>query len=157
MSSVLQETGIDAEDIRLLLDERATCQGIKDCIDWLLEDVRDGDTRVLYYSGHGAQLPRYGIGDRVDRKDETLVPYDFDWSDERALTDDWFLNLYSQLPYGAAFLVIFDCCHSGGLNRGTHAKILGLNPPDDVRHRALRWDSGHQMWVERTMKTSPSA
>jgi metacaspase-1 len=152
MSSVLQEGGLDAENIRLLLDDRATAAGIKSRLDWLLEDVREGDTRVFYYSGHGAQMPRYGLGDRVDRKDETLVPHDFDWSDERSLTDDWFLTLYSQLPYGANFIVIFDCCHSGGMTRGTHAKIRGLNPPDDVRHRALRWDSSHEMWVDREMR-----
>jgi len=151
ISSVLQEAGLDAENIRLVLDDRATTQGIKDRMDWLLEDVRSGDTRLFYYSGHGAQLPRYGVGDRVDRKDETLVPYDFDWSDAHALTDDWFLTLYSQLPYGANFIVLFDCCHSGGMTRGAHSKIRGLNPPDDVRHRALRWDSDDKMWVDRSL------
>lgn len=54
MSSVLQETGFVAEDIRLLLNSRATAAAVRDRLEWLLEDADDGDTRVLIYSGHGA-------------------------------------------------------------------------------------------------------
>jgi hypothetical protein len=151
VSSVLQEAGIEAENIRVVLDERATTQGIKDRIDWLLDELRPGDQRVLYYSGHGAQLPTYGPGERAERIKECLVPYDFDWSEEHAITDDWFQQLYAQLPYESEFLAAFDCCHSGGLTRAGLPRPRGLNPPDDVRHRALRWDSERDMWRDREL------
>ena len=41
MSSVLQEIGFDPEDIRVVLDERATGAAIRERIDWLLEGTAD--------------------------------------------------------------------------------------------------------------------
>ena len=153
MSSALQESGYQSEDIRVVLNERATAAAIMERLHWLLDDVSDGDERVLFYSGHGAQIPAYGAKEEVDRFDECLVPYDFDWSLEHAVTDNQFVEFYSQLPYGARFAAIFDCCHSGGLTRDGGPRARGINPPDDVRHRALRWDSEMEMWVERNMET----
>jgi hypothetical protein len=153
MSSLLQECGYQSEDIRVVLNERATASSILERLHWLLDNVRDGDERVLYYSGHGAQIPAYGAKEEVDRFDECLVPYDFDWSPQRAVTDNQFVDLYSQLPYASRFAAIFDCCHSGGLTRDGGPRARGINPPDDVRHRALRWDSKIEMWVERDLQS----
>ncbi|MDH5547663.1 MAG: caspase family protein [Gammaproteobacteria bacterium] len=152
MSATLQGIGFDAENIRMVLDSRATRKGIADRLEWLLDDARPGDKRVFYYSGHGAQLASYGEGDKVDRMDESLVPYDFDWSDEKAFTDDQFYEMYSQLPYETQFMSVFDCCHSGGLTRGGSARVRGVSPPDDVRHRSLVWHEKEQLWLERAMK-----
>jgi hypothetical protein len=116
---------------------------------WLLDGVRDGDQRVLFYSGHGAQIPGYGANDEPDRVDECLVPHDFDWSPAHAILDNQFCELYSQLPYESHFVAVFDCCHSGGITRDGGPRIRGLTPPDDIRHRALRWEPGEQMWVAR--------
>jgi hypothetical protein len=149
MSSVLQESGFSPEDIRVVLDDRATAKGILDRMHWLLDGVRDGDQRVLFYSGHGAQIPGYGATEEPDRVDECLVPFDFDWSPEHAILDKQFCELYSQLPYESHFVSVFDCCHSGGLTRDGGPRIRGLTPPDDIRHRALRWEAGEQMWVAR--------
>lgn len=153
MSSVLQESGFDPEDIRVVLDERATTQGIMDRLHWLLDGVRDGDERVLFYSGHGAQIPGYDAKDEPDHIDECLVPYDFDWSPAHAILDNQFCELYSQLPYDCHFVAVFDCCHSGGLTRDGGPRIRGLTPPDDIRHRALRWVAEEQMWVARDFPT----
>ena len=152
MSEVLQELGLDPEDIRLCLNERATAKGVLERIAWLLEDARDGDVRVFVYSGHGAQIPQYGSEGEVDHKSECLVTYDFDWTPAHAIVDDQLVELYSQLPYGAQFVGILDCCHSGGMSRAGFPKARGVNPPDDIRHRELRWDSGREMWVPRKLK-----
>jgi hypothetical protein len=154
MSSVLQECGFDAEDIRVVLNERATAKGVLERMDWLLDGAEDGQNRVLFYSGHGAQLPGYGAHEKADRIDECLVTYDFDWSRERAVTDDQFYELYSQLPEDANFLAVFDCCHSGGLTRESGLRARGLNPPDDIRHRALRWNAEAQMWENRIVDST---
>lgn len=150
VSSVLQECGFSPADIRLVLDSRATAAAIRERLEWLLGDAVAGDQLVFYYSGHGAQLPTYDASDVVDQMDEALVPVDFDWSPERSILDDQIYDLYSQLPYDVDFLMLLDCCHSGGVLRGTGPKVRGLDPPDDVRHRMLRWDIEHQMWVDRS-------
>jgi hypothetical protein len=149
MSSVLQESGFGPEEIRVVLDERATTQAIMDRLKWLLDGVKDGDERVLFYSGHGAQIPGYGATGEPDHVDECLVPYDFDWSPAHAILDNQFCELYSQLPYGCYFVAMFDCCHSGGITRAGGPRVRGLTPPDDIRHRALRWESAEGMWVPR--------
>jgi hypothetical protein len=156
MSSILQESGFRAEEIRVVLDGRATAKGIMSRLEWLLEGAEDEAQRVFFYSGHGAQLPVYGSEGEVDRVDECLVPHDFDWSRTNAITDDRFFDLYSQLPYGAHFVAILDCCHSGGMTRGG-MKVRGLTPPDDIRHRMLRWDSEYQMWVPRDFRSTRAA
>ncbi len=161
VSALLQENGfgLDAgqrytkqdDEIRVLLDRRATASAIRERLAWLLEDTRPGDVRFFYYSGHGAQIPGYGPSDSVDRLDECLVPHDFDWSRERAILDDQIYEMYSQLDYGVRFVMAFDCCHSGGMSRDGGPRIRGLTPPDDVRHRMLRWDRGQQRWLERKL------
>jgi len=151
-SSVLQECGFAAADIRVVLDRRATTRGILQRLEWLLDGAAADDQLVFYYSGHGAQLPAYAPDEQVDHQDECLVPYDFDWSPERAITDDQIYDLYSQLPYDARFLMFLDCCHSGGMTRAGSARVRGLDPPDDVRHRMLRWDVEHSMWVPRPLR-----
>ena len=151
MSSLLQENGFSADDIRVVLNDRATAKGIVERLEWLLEGAEDGMERVFFYSGHGAQIPGYGVGEKVDRKDECLVSYDFDWSREHAVTDDQFYELYSQLPYDTKFCTILDCCHSGGMAREGGLKVRGLTPPDDIRHRVLKWSEEEQMWISRDL------
>jgi hypothetical protein len=149
VSSVLQELGFPADNIRVVLNERATAAGIRERLHWLLDDAGDGDTLFLFFAGHGAQIPSYGSDAEVDRIDECLVPYDFDWRAGNAITDDEFCALYSQLPYKAQFTVALDCCHSGGMTRSGGARVRGLAPPDDIRHRSVRWDKDQQMWLPR--------
>ena len=151
MSSVLQECGFQPEEIRVVLDARATTANILERFHWLLDDVAAGDERVLFYSGHGAQIPAYGGRQEIDHLNECLVPYDFDWSPERAVTDKQFVTFYSQLPYDSHFAAIFDCCHSGGLTREGGLRPRGIDPPDDIRHRALRWNLALEMWEERDL------
>src|SRR5207302_243143 len=97
MSEVLQEWGFAPGDIRVVLNDRATTAGILERLQWLLDGAGDGQARVLFYSGHGAQMPDYGAKEKVDHLDECLVPYDFDWTPARAVTDIQFHELYTQL------------------------------------------------------------
>jgi hypothetical protein len=152
VSAALQELGFEAKEIRTLVNDRATTANVKDRIEWLLDGSEDGHQRLLFYSGHGAQIPDYNAVEEVDHTDECLVPYDFDWSAERAITDKWFASYYAQLPYAAQFIAVFDCCHSGGLTRAGAGRVRGLTPPDDIRHRALRWDQREEQWVPRTLR-----
>lgn len=153
MSEVLQEIGYDPSEIKVVLNERATSQNLRRMMDWLLQDARDGDVRFFFYSGHGAQIPSANLeGDDNDHLDECLVTYDFDWKRENAYTDKEFLKSYSKLSYGVNFITVLDCCHSGGMTRDAGFKARGLNPPDDIRHRTIKWDSTREMWVSRELK-----
>jgi phospholipase C len=147
ISAILQECGFDADDIRVLTDGRATREAMLERLEWLADGVGDGDERIFFYSGHGAQMPLYGL-DKPSQIAETLVPADFDWSEAHAFTDKDFRRYYSHLPYGSQFVALFDCCHAGGMTRGGQ-RVRGIDPPDDVRHRALRWSPANQMWVPR--------
>jgi predicted alpha/beta hydrolase family esterase len=149
MSAVLQESGFAPETIRTCLDDRATADGILERLHWLLDDAHAGDELVFYYSGHGARVPQYGPDLEPDHYVETLVPWDFDWTPERWISDDQIYCLYSQLPYDTRLAMIFDCCHSGGIHRDGAARARGITPPDDIRHRELKWDARTQMWVQR--------
>ena len=149
MSALLQEHGYQADDIRLVLNDRATAQGILSRLEWLVEDTLPGDQLLFYFSGHGAQLPAYNAEEIADHMDEALVPYDFDWTPERSVIDDQIYQLYSQLHYDTRLTMIFDCCHSGGIHRDGGPMVRGLAPPDDIRHRALQWDPSSQLWVPR--------
>ncbi|WP_374651656.1 caspase domain-containing protein [Dongia sp.] len=152
MSAVLQECGVPPESIRTCLDDRATAKGILDRMNWLLDDPKPGDELIFYYSGHGARIPQYGDDFEPDHHVEALVPWDFDWTPEKAISDDQIYALYSQLPYDCRLIMIFDCCHSGGIHRDGGLRPRGLTPPDDIRHRELKWDIKTQMWVGRDFK-----
>jgi hypothetical protein len=157
LSALLQESGFAADEIRMVLNHRASADALVERLDWLVDGARPGDTCVFYYSGHGAQVPVYGgDGQHVEAVHESLVPHDFDWTRGRAFNDQQFARLYAQLPYELNFLALFDCCHSGGLTRAGSQRVRGLNPPDDVRHRMLRWDAEREMWLPRAF-ASPAA
>ncbi|HZN47774.1 MAG TPA: caspase family protein [Ramlibacter sp.] len=154
VSAALQELGFPVDGIRMAINERATGQGIRERLKWLLEEPRDGDQLFFYFAGHGAQVAGYGRDSEVDRVDECLVPYDFDWSRGEGIADDELAALYGQLPYGCQFTIMLDCCHAGGMARGTGLRARGLVPPDDIRHRMLRWDGKTEMWLPRTQLAS---
>ena len=142
MSSVLQDCGVPPEAIRTCLDSRATAEGILDRMQWLLDDPKPSDELVFYYSGHGARIPEYGESFEPDHHVESLVPWDFDWSRGKAISDDQIFSLYSQLPYDCRLVMIFDCCHSGGIHRDGGMRPRGITPPG--RHPPSRAEVGQQ-------------
>src|SRR5262245_11204348 len=40
------------------------------------------------------------------------------------------------------------------MTRNGLPKARGLNPPDDIRHRSLRWEDTREMWIPRTLALS---
>lgn len=152
MSATLQDCGFEPEQIRVCLNDRATAEGILSRLEWLVDGAQAGDQLVFFYSGHGARVPEYGEREEPDRLTETLVPYDFDWTPERGVSDEQINGFYAQLPYETQLLMIFDCCHSGSMHRDGAARARGITPPDDIRHRQLRWNRKEEMWVERDFR-----
>jgi len=86
--------GFGTADIKTLLDTQATKKNMQAGIKALITGASKGDTLVLHYSGHGANVPDKN-GDEADGRDEILCPHDLDWKDP--LTDDWLRITFNRL------------------------------------------------------------
>jgi len=135
---LVSHCGFDEGDIRLLTDARATTHAIQDRLHWLIEGVKAGDRIVFHYSGHGAQFPVRDASGKVTRVDECICPVDFDWSEEHAIRDKQFNQLFSSLPKGLDFTWVSDSCFSGDLAREMlppQRRIKALPMPADIAWR----------------------
>lgn len=134
--------GFSNNDIRLLLDARATKANIISRLNWLVRGAKSGDYLVFHFSGHGSQI-RDRDGDELsDRMDELICPYDMNW-DGSYITDDELRNIFKKLPQGVLLEVFMDSCHSGtGLrvvdDFGRPAE-LGPEPPRLEQYRVSRY------------------
>lgn len=138
--------GFNENEVRLLVDERATKSNIMERLKWLITGARKGDRLFFQYSGHGTQLAtRDEIGE-VDGMDEAIVPYDYNWDDVNTfITDNEFNNLFRQVPEGVHFIWVSDSCHSGGLTKQLFKRTFDPNavniiprflmPPADINWR----------------------
>jgi metacaspase-1 len=150
MSGMMQDHyGFPGDNVRVLMDDRATKGKIEGRLDWLVRDAKPGDVLVFFYAGHGSQV-RDRDGDELeDRMDEILCPHDLDWDDP--LTDDILNSYFKRVPQGANLTVVFDCCNSGTATRSLLApvtpegEIIGkieyqktryIKPPLDIEHRS---------------------
>jgi len=152
MFAVLRELGFHPGDIQVLLNQQATAEGMRGRLQWLLEGAAAEDTRLLYYSGHGARMPGYNPDGEVDHLLECLAPCDFDWSSERCVSDDWLCEQYSQLPYETNFLMILDCSFPLEPGKLAGGGARGLTVPEDLYQRMIRWDEMREMWVLRSLR-----
>lgn len=151
MRGMLQDHfGFQGDNLRLLLNERATKEKIEERLMWLVKDAQKGDSLVFFFAGHGSQV-RDRDGDELkDKLDEILCPTDLDWDDP--LSDDILRTYFNMIPSGVFLTVIFDCCHSGTGTRslegsgliGTprvfsdgddYEKTRYLPPPLDIEYR----------------------
>ena len=122
LSALLENRyGVKSSDMRIVRDSEATHEGIKAAISgWLTETVAKGDLALIYFSGHGSQLPDAN-GDEQDGKDEALVCDDVNPDNPslgQYVIDDelavWFKGLAAK---GARVVFVADCCHSGTISR----------------------------------------
>jgi len=110
-----------------------TYAGIVGGFNQLLSLAREpGDFVYIHYSGHGGRART----DKPDLKqgflyDETLVPVDIG-SETGIYLRDYELNLIMKklVDKGLEVTAVFDCCHSGGVNRGD-AVARGLDETDE--------------------------
>jgi hypothetical protein len=108
--------GFRGEDIRVLQDQDASAQGIRDGLAWLLSDY-DGDgtdVRLFHFSSHGTQVDDQNQ-DEWECFDEVIVPYDHDW--EHPFRDDDLWDIFKDIPESVSFTFIADCCHSGTIQK----------------------------------------
>ncbi len=108
---LIQKGGYAPEDVQLLLNGQATRAAIYAALRSLRSKVREEDTVLIFFSGHGTVGPA-----RDGTAHYYLVPSDGRLDDlyQTAIRDDAFEELVGQLP-AKKVLILLDACHSGGV------------------------------------------
>lgn len=110
-SLITNKFGFD--DVRVLQEQQATTDNIKEGLKWLVSGCRPGDVLFFHYSGHGSQVADTSDPDvEPDYVDEIICPIDINWKD-KIITDDYMKWIFDPVPAGVNLLVFLDCCHSG--------------------------------------------
>jgi hypothetical protein len=124
MLETAQLMGFQKSGITVLKHEHATTAGIRRTFEnWLMDGIQPQDRVLIYFSGHGSQVPDENQ-DESDQFDEVLLLYDT-FPTVRAgqptltgvLHDDRFSKMLARIR-SRNILVILDACHSGSATRG---------------------------------------
>lgn len=128
------------DNIRVVCDDRATTQGIRNRMTWLREGITGpGDEVFFSFSGHGSQVRDRGpLDELADYKDEIICPFDLDWN-TKVITDDDIGDWLKEFPKGTRIIVVLDCCLTGG----TKIPLLDGTEPM-IKELAER---GGEFWV----------
>lgn len=139
-----------------LSESEATYSNILKHLSKLENNVSQGDTVIVHFSGHGQQIVALDDSSEPDGLDEALIPYDADknksatYDGRHHLRDNEFGRHLDQLrhavgPQGLVFAII-DACHSDSMNkdaersdddivRGTY-EIFGLTDNEFAAFRS---------------------
>lgn len=117
--------GFAPAEIQVMQDREATAEAVQRALGgWLREGVGPEDRVLLYFSGHGSQVPDLNGDETADAADEVLVLSDL----APALTPDGRASLTGVLLdddleralaaiASRRVLVVLDACHSGTATR----------------------------------------
>jgi metacaspase-1 len=127
MRDIAERLGYDAITYE---NEDATVSNFTGFMRSAIDNLYDGDSLLVTFSGHGSQLPNNSADVEADNADETLCFYD------RMLIDDEFYALLGQFREGVRVHAVFDSCHSATVAKvikaieeerdAYHIKTLGL-------------------------------
>jgi hypothetical protein len=132
--------GVPNENIRIVVNERATKARILGRLITTIEQAEAGDVVVFYFSGHGSQVRDRDGDELVDRLDELICPYDMDWDRGTFILDDELDALVAAVPPEILVEVFVDSCFWGAGPKELEAvsRPQGLRP--DVRYLAPPFD-----------------
>ncbi|KAF8188777.1 caspase domain-containing protein, partial [Mycena galopus ATCC 62051] len=126
---------IPEPQVAFLVNEDATREAIVQKFQKHLIDnpsIEKDDTIIVYYAGHGSRTIAPDSWPSTDGKIETMVPHDERAKNARGeiihgIPDRTISVLLSNLATakGNNITVILDCCHSGGVTRGSSPSVLG--------------------------------
>jgi metacaspase-1 len=138
------------EDLRIVVNGRATKANILSRLEATIARAEAGDVVVFYFSGHGSQVRDRNGDELTDGLDEIICPYDMDWDRGTYILDDDLDAIFATLPPDVLLEAFFDCCFWGadarGLDPAPRAQPLRrdvryLPPPFDIAARAEgEWD-----------------
>ncbi|MBX3625766.1 MAG: caspase family protein [Rhizobacter sp.] len=123
MQEVAESLGFKPTATKVLLNQQATLAAVRQALQqWLVEGTSAGDRVLLYYSGHGTQLPDED-GDEDDGLDEAWTLHDMAPARRHGratldgvLLDDELAETLARIP-SQQVLVLVDACHSGTSTR----------------------------------------
>ena len=104
MHGIAEALGYDA---LTFVNEDATVLNFTGFMRNAIDNLYDGDSLFVSFSGHGSQIPNTSVDAEDDNRDETLCFYD------RMLVDDELYALLAQFREGVRVHLAFDSCHSG--------------------------------------------
>lgn len=140
-SMLIDRFGFDRANIRTIQDSGATHDGIEAAVrDWLTGRAKQGDTALVFFSGHGTQVKDVN-GDEPDGLDEAFVCNDIDdkrFAAKQLVLDDELAEWVSAMSVkGVEVVLITDCCHSGTISRdftgSAISKFLHLSNTNSAR------------------------
>lgn len=111
LANITKVVAKDETNLIVLTSELATKKNILDTISYIGNNIKNGDTFLLYFFGHGYQIEDKN-NDESDKLDEVLVVYD-DY-----LIDDEINQLFITYFSKTKNLMLVDACHSGSSNKG---------------------------------------
>lgn len=128
-----------------LVTRSATRKNVIQAMDKAAGSLQTGDIFLLFYSGHGGQVPDMN-NDEDDHQDETWCLYDGE------LIDDEIFRLLGKFVKGVRIFALSDSCHSGTVTKAAFyqgtmgARSAGVGPdrprykfmPPDVALRTYR-------------------
>ena len=145
------------KNIKLLTEEDnnelPTRGNIEKNINWLLSGVVEGDTLFFYYSGHGSNVDDNN-GDESDKKDEVLVPLDYDKSG--VITDDWlYNNMIKRVPKNVTLIGFTDACHSGTMvdlkyNIRSKCEYMRGGLELGIQYNSKEWSNRYSLSLEKS-------
>lgn len=108
--------GYAKDHVRHLADSEATADGIREGLRWLAEETSEDDTAIIFFSGHGGR-----VEDALQTANY-LIPFDADPKNvkDTAIESAELTSLLQNIPAGR-LLVLFDCCHAGGIAEAKYA------------------------------------
>ena len=141
-------------DRTILLTQEATTANVLRNLIEASEQLNPGDTLLLTYAGHGAQIPDRNK-EETDNMDETWCLYD------RMLLDDELYRIWALFKPGVRILVVSDSCHSGTMlrmfrdNAKYSAFLKSLDAEvgqdvEDITYRALPLDIAAAVYGNNT-------
>ena len=123
MKEVAESLGFKPGATKVLLNQQATLAAVRQALQqWLVEGTSPTDRVLIYYSGHGTQLPDED-GDEDDGLDEAWTLHDMAPAKRNGratldgvLLDDELAETLARIP-SRQVLVLVDACHSGTSTR----------------------------------------
>jgi Caspase domain/Domain of unknown function (DUF4384) len=150
---LLTRWGFTERNIRLLIDEQATREGMLTALNQFVKDTGPQDTVYIHYSGHGSQVKDLNGDEQDDHLDETLVPQDGRTGTVPDITDDELDAIFGKLPTKNAFIVL-DSCHSGTATRSLDIRTRSI--PEDTRVDIYRKIPGAEIQTRGNIQLLPA-
>lgn len=133
--------GYPSNKVQLLLDGQATQENVRQALAALPQQSNSDSTVFIYVSSHGGSV-EYG-----PHAGEYLLPVDADPTTgtslaQTAISGSQFTEALRAIP-SQKVIVVFDCCHSGGIGhpKDAEAPVLKTGFPDSY-YEALKQGRG---------------